>query len=137
MSPAAVLDGRVALVSMDEPVGEGVDDGGDEPDLHECLASSGEDPALQGARELDWELALGSLASEDRGILSATAAGVPGVELGLRYDVTPARITQRKREIGGRMREVLGESVLADCVREPAWESHMRAHRERRACRYG
>lgn len=137
MSPATQLDGHAALVSMDEPVYiADLDGDDDEPDLHQCLAATGEDPALQGARELDWEAALASIGSSDRDLLLGTAAGVPGTEMAYLYHVTPARVTQRKRELGHRMRSELGDTVLADCVREPPWEGHMRAYREKRACRY-
>lgn len=136
MSPAAQLDGKVALVSMDEPVFIENDDDDDEPTLHMCLASTGEDPASQGSRELDWDQAFDTLGNSDRQILFATAMGRQGIELGVCYGVTPARITQRKREIGARLRSSLGGNVLADCVRESQWEGGMRAYREKRACRY-
>jgi len=137
MSPAAALDGRVSLVSMDAPVFiADTDEDDDEVDLHSCLASTGEDPATQGLRDLDWEQAFAALGKSDQHILFATATGVPGIELGVTYGVTPARICQRKHEIGMKVRESLGHSVLVDCVREPAWESGMRAYKEKRACRY-
>ncbi len=135
MSPAAQLDGYVTVMSMDEPIGDD-DDDGDEVNMHNCLAASSEDPAAQGSRELDWDTALEGLEHTDLDIVLATAMGTPGLDLGLRYGVTPARVSQRKREIGVRLRESLGSSVLADCVRETTWEGGMRAYRERRACRY-
>ena len=137
MSPSAQLDGHSALVSMDEPFGFSDDDENEELDLHACLAASGEDPAAQGSRELDWDSAFAGLGNTEQQILLETAAGTPGLDLGLRYGVSPARVSQRKREIGGRLREALGDTVLADCVRESQWEGGMRAYREKRACRYG
>ena len=136
MSPATQLDGHVALVSMDEPVFIADLDDDDEVDLHSCLASTGEDPAAQGSRELDWDAMMTFISTEDRDLLIGTAAGVPGTEMAFMYGVTPARVTQRKRELGHRMRSELGDTVLADCVRESPWEGHMRAYREKRACRY-
>jgi hypothetical protein len=137
MSPAAMLDGRVTVVSMDESLGAADDDPDEELNLHACLAASGEDPAAQGSRELDWDSALAGLEHTDLDIIMVTAAGGQGKALGLRYGVTPARVSQRKRELGGRLRLALGASVLTDCVRESAWEGGMRAYREKRACRYG
>ena len=136
MSPATQLDGNVALVSMDEPVFIADLDDDDEADLHQCLASTGEDPAAQGARELDWDAMMTAIGPGDLDLLLGTAAGVPGIDLAVMYNVTPARVTQRKRELGGKLKEALGHTVLADCVRESAWEGHMRAYREKRACRY-
>ncbi len=136
MSPAAQLDGHVTVMSMDEPFGDEDDEGVEEFNLHMCLAASGEDPASQGSRELDWDKALAGLEHTDLDIVLATAMGTPGLDLGLRYGVSPARVSQRKREIGCRLRESLGDTVLADCIRESAWEGGMRAYREKRACRY-
>ena len=136
MSPATALDRKVTLVSLDEPVFIDNDDSDEEFTLHACLAASGEDPALQGSRELDWERAMNGLEANDCDLLRNTASGVPGTEMAFMYGVTPARVTQRKRELGGRLRESLGTTVLAECVREPLWEGYMRAYREKRACRY-
>ena len=137
MAPSTQLDGHVALVSMDEPVYiADLDGDDDEVDLHSCLAATGEDPALQGSRELDWDQAFAALGHTEQQILFATAMGMPGIELGAYYGVTPARVCQRKREIGGKVRESLGDTVLSDCVRETTWQGGLRAYREKRACRY-
>ena len=85
---------------------------------------------------MDWEAMLAFISPGDRDLLLGTAAGMPGTEMAFLYNVTPARVTQRKRELGHRMKSELGDSVLADCVRESPWEGHMRAYREKRACRY-
>ncbi|MEI7900627.1 MAG: hypothetical protein WCK89_10250, partial [bacterium] len=89
MSPAAELDGNVVLRSMDESLGPDDDYPDHEITLHDCLQSSGEDPASQGSRELDWDLAFETLNSTDREILCATAFGIPGTELGLSFNVSP------------------------------------------------
>lgn len=136
MSPAAQLDGRSVLVSMDEPLCVSDDDDDDEITLHQCLASSGEDPAQASARELDWDGAFAAFDTGERDLLLETAAGTPGIDLALRYHVTPARVTQRKRRLGETLKSAMGPEVLADCVREPIWEGYMRAYREKRACRY-
>ena len=135
MSPAAQLDGRSTLLSMDEPIDVYDADNDDEFNLHQCLAATGEDPASAGARELDWDGAVDLMADIDRELLLETAAGTPGLELAQRYKVSPARVTQRKRSLGSRLRSILGEEVLADSVREPVWEGYLRAYHERRACR--
>lgn len=136
MSPAAQLDGHAVMLSMDEGLGVADDDPDDEVTLHSCLAATGEDPAAQGARKLDWDALAAVISPEDRALLLGTAAGVPCIEMAVMYGVTPARVTQRKRELGHRMKSELGDTVLADSVRESPWEGHMRAYREKRACRY-
>ena len=136
MSPATQLDGHAVMLSMDAPIAIDDLDDDDEITLHSCLAATGEDPAAQGSRELDWGAMMTFISPEDRDLLLGTAAGVPGIEMAFMYNVTPARVTQRKRELGHKMRSELGDNVLADCVRESPWEGHMRAYREKRACRY-
>jgi hypothetical protein len=135
MSVAAQLDGKCVLLSLDEPLDVFDEDDDEEFNLHQCLASTGEDPAMAGARELDWDGAVAGLADGERELLLETAAGTPGIDLAYRYNVTPARVTQRKRGLGDKLRSALGEEVMVDCVREPGWEGYMRAYRERRACR--
>ncbi len=136
MSPAAQLDGRSVLLSIDAPLDVFDEEDDDEFNLHQCLASTGEDPAAVGAREMDWDEAFAAFDSDDRELLLATAAGTPGIDLALLYNVTPARVTQRKRGLGETLKLVMGPEVLADSVREPIWEGYMRAYREKRACRY-
>ena len=136
MSPGAALDGRVTLMSLDAPLDVFDAEDEDEFTLHQCLASTGEDPASAGARELDWDGAFAAFDTGERDLLLETAAGTPGIDLALRYHVTPARVTQRKRRLGETLKSAMGPEVLADCVREPIWEGYMRAYREKRACRY-
>jgi hypothetical protein len=39
-------------------------------------------------------------------------------------------------QIDGKLRYGLGQDAMADCVRESPWQGGLRAHREKRACRY-
>ena len=125
------------MLSTDEPlfIADLDDDDGD-AGLHQCLAATGEDPAVQGSRELDWDAASAELDDRELEILGATAAGYQGAEVAAALNVGEPRITQIKREIGGRPRYGLGHDAMADCVREPQWQGGMRAYREKRACRY-
>lgn len=136
MSPATQLDGRSVMLSMDEPLDVFDADDEDEFNLHQSLASTGEDPAQAGARELDWDGATGALDDRELRILGATATGLQGTELARACNVSPPRITQLKRAIGDKIRYVLGNDALAACVCEPVWQAGLRAARERRACRY-
>ena len=137
MAPATQLDGNSVMLSMDEPlfIADLDDDEGD-TGLHQCLAATGEDPAFQGSRELDWDAAAAELDDRELVILGATAAGFQGAEVAAAFNVSAPRITQIKRGIGGKLRYGLGNDAMADCVREPRWQGGLRAHREKRACRY-
>jgi len=138
MSPVSRISGKVrAVESLDAPVCAGDDDGHDDGfTLMDSLAATGEDPASQGARELDWDEAAGTLDDRERKILGATASGFQGRELAAECRVSAPRITQLKREIGEKLRYAFGCDALAACVCEPVWQAGLRAGRERRACRY-
>jgi hypothetical protein len=136
MSVAAQLDGRSTLVSMDEPLDVFNENDDEEFNLHQCLASTGEDPAQASARELDWDATVAAFDVGEKSLLLETAAGTPGIDLAFRYHVTPARVTQRKRSLGETLKSAMGPDVLAECAREPVWEGYMRAYREKRACKY-
>jgi hypothetical protein len=137
MSPALRLRGKVkGLESLDAPVGNADEDDGDEPTLMDFLATRGEDPGTASARELDWDAATGTLGNRELEILCATAAGLPGTQIAMRFNVCTPRITQIKHAIGQKLRYSLGEDALAACVCETAWQGGLRAYREKKACRY-
>lgn len=134
--PAAVLDGKVRMISMDAPIGEADDDPSEELTLHTCLASSFEDPQTAGAREIDWEQAMDTLGDRERAVVMATARGTQGLDIAEVLGVSPPRVVQMKRQVGCKIREALGADVLADVMREPGWKAGMRAVAERREGRY-
>lgn len=137
MCPAAALDGKVSMVSLDAPIGESDDDdASEERTLHTCLASSFEDPSAAGARELDWQLAMDALGGRERAVVMTTARGAQGLDIAKALGVSRPRVVQIKRQAGDKIREALGPDVLADAMREPAWHAGMRASAERRECRY-
>jgi len=137
MSPALRLSGKVqALESLDAPIGNGDDDEGDEPTLLDFLNTTGEDPGMASARELDWEVATRTLENRELAILGATAAGFLGTQIAARFNVCTPRITQIKHTIGQKLRYSLGEDALATCVCETAWQGGLRAYRAKKACRY-
>ena len=75
------------------------------------------------------------LSDRERYVVRGTAAETPGTEMAKRLRVTAARVVQIKREVAGKIRNAWGEDALVDAVMVPAWQRHLRAHAERRACR--
>jgi DNA-binding XRE family transcriptional regulator len=133
LSPGTIFDQKLCLDSLDEVI-QGCE--GDEMSMHDLLASAGENPASQAARELDWADVLLDCNERDAALLACTAAGGCLGDLAARYGVSSARLCQQKREIGRQVKLRWGEDALADAVREPSWTSHMRANHERAACRH-
>ena len=133
MSPAAQLDGNATLDSMDESV-EAED--GDALSLHELLAGPAEDPAQIAGRELDWAELMEDLTERDLALLRTTINGDRLDLLARQFGVTPARVTQLKRELGQQIQLRWGTTVLEDVTRAPAWAGSINASHERQACRH-
>ena len=134
MCPAAALDGVAAVVSMDETLPCGEDDG--ELNLHDMLAAPGEDPAVQAGRHIDWEELLETLTDRELAIVEATASGGKLDRLAAKYGVSPARITQLKHEIGRQVKTRWGAHAIADVTRAPLWMGSIHAVWQRAACHY-
>ena len=132
MSPGAALDRRVALASMDETIGQDLEQDSDIT-LHDCLAGHGESADQVAARRLDWPVAAERLNSRESYVVQETALDTPCVDMARKLKVSTPRVTQIKREIAGKFRQAWGEDALQDAVREPTWHSQLRAHSERRA----
>lgn len=134
MCPAAALDGKVNMVSMDESLGTD-DDDNEEITLHSALAAPGEDAASEAARHLDWQTVLPALDGRRKFILSATAAGQGPSEIAHRLGVSSPRACQLRESIGVFIQEAWRTNGIADAATPPAWRAGMRAASERRAAR--
>ena len=136
LCPAAQLDDSVTMASMDEIVPGDEDDG--EVSLHEMLAAPAECVARQAARELDWADLVEDMDSDGRdlAILKTSINGDRLDVLARHFGVTPARVTQLKRELGRQIQLRWGTTVLEDVARAPAWTSSINTSRERQACRH-
>ena len=128
------MDRRVVLSSLDETIGQNVEEDSDIT-LHDLLASAGESADVTAARRLDWPVAAERLNERERYVVRETALDTPCVEMARRLKVSTPRVTQIKREVAGKIRQAWGEDALQAAVREPVWHSQLRAHSERRACR--
>ena len=133
LCPAAQLDGRSTVTSMDEPI---PCDDDDELSLHDLLAAPEEDPAQQAGREMDWAELMESLSDREVAILKTTISGDKLDALASRFGISPPRITQLKRELGRQIKLRWGDGALADAIRPPRWNWSIRAGQERSACRH-
>ena len=134
LSPAAQLDGRSALSSLDEPLpGEGENECNT---LHDLLAAPVEGPDEQAARELDWESVLADLDDRQLAILRTVAEGGKLNALARKYRVSPAWVTMLKQGLGGLIKLRMGDGILADATRRPRWVASVYAQQEADACRH-
>ena len=133
MCPAAQLDENVRMAAMDEAI---TGEQGDEMTLHDLLPGRWEDPSQAAARELDWAELLEDCNERDVALLQTTINGESLSLLADQFGVSPARVTQLKRELGRQISLRWGPSALADVARSPAWVGSVNAARERQACRH-
>ena len=133
LCPAAQLDGKSTVASMDEVVSDESEDG---LTLHDLLAAPSEDPAQQAGRQIDWAELMVNFTDRELAILKATINGEQLDLLAQQFGVCAARVTLLKREIGRQIRLRWGDSALEDATRAPAWAGSITAVRERAACRH-
>jgi len=135
MSPAAQLDGRVQLTSMDEPRGIPDDDPDGELTLHDFLGDAHEDAGAEAGRRIDWQDALLVMDHRMQGVLVGTAEGLGNQELATRYNISPPRCCQVREAAGAKIAAAWGGNPVVDATRESGWSRHIRAYTQRRQCR--
>ena len=134
MAQGTQLDAKSTVLSFEEEVG--YDPELDAPiTLGELLASDHEDPAMEAARNIDWELFIrthdyryGIMVkgmAEGRS-LKATAEASEHLYMSL-YGL--------KEQMAADVREYLGDEALADSVQTPRWKASINRDREKTACR--
>jgi hypothetical protein len=134
MAQGTQLDAKSTVLSFEDEVG--YDPELDAPiTLGDLLASEHEDPAMEAARNLDWELFLATHdyrygimikgMAEGRS-LKATAEASEHLYMSL-YGL--------KEQMAADVREYLGDEALADSVRTPRWKASINRDREKTACR--
>jgi hypothetical protein len=140
LSPAAQLDGRSQLTSLQQEVAHDPDSGeGDQGcKLSDLLADEAEDPAQAAARNLDWEEFLSGLDGLSRRMIVAFAHGDTMRDLRLKDEagLSDSGMSGRKRKLIAEMKEILGPDCLADAGRDPEWRADVAVQREKDACRH-
>jgi hypothetical protein len=131
---AAILDGNSSPVSIDACLGTDAEDD-DNATLGDILADRRDDPATIAARKLDWNGFMYALPEPQRMVVRETANGTQAKDLADALHVSRPRITQLKREIGIRLRDYMGDDILAESVREIPWRRDLRSAMENAASR--
>ena len=134
MAAGTQLDGSSSVLSFEEEVG--YDPELDEPiTLGQILASEHEDPSMEAARNIDWEL---FIATHDYryGIM------VKGLAEGKSLKATAERsghlymsLYGLKVKLAEDVREYLGNEAIAQSLQVPRWKASIARDRERTACR--
>jgi hypothetical protein len=134
MAVGTQLDHKSAVLSLEEEVG--YDPELDEPiTLGELLASEHEDPSMEAARNVDWEL---FIATHDYryGIM------VKGMAEGQSLKATAEKsghlymsLYGLKEKLAEDVRAYLGDKAIAESVKLPRWKASINRDREKTACR--
>ena len=133
LSPVFRTRNTSAIVPIDAPIssaGEG------SRTMQDFISSGMEDPSETALRRIDWESFLSTLASREKQILACIADGWRNMDIAKRFKVTPARITQLKREIADRIKAFMGNDILNEISAESLWERDIRMIRESEAYYY-
>jgi hypothetical protein len=130
MHPGTQLHGRSRLRSMEDPVCS--EEGTDEPLV---LASEAEDPAVTGARNLDWQALWLTLDERKRTALHCLVEGRPLTEAALALGISRTGARKLKKKLKAAVAEFLGADALAQVQKLPRWKDNLQAARERVACR--
>ena len=126
LSPGCQLDGHASLMSLDAPLQDSEDEG--EPlTLGDVLSDKRDDPSRAATRNLDWDAFTQKLNPPQQYVVSATAAGVRGVDQARHLGVTQARVVQHKRAIAGEAQDFWGPGVLQGAAARPLWWKTRRA----------
>ncbi len=126
MFPGFQMDHEGSLCSMQDPTC-------DEDDLTvgDTIASRSEDMAAKVLRQIDWQAFLDTLDARKRRIVEEMMLGYGTGDIARLLAVTAPRIVQLKKEIAHKIKEFMGDSILADAGSESVWERDLRCLREK------
>ena len=136
MATGTQLNGHTQVVSLDEVVPmDGIDN--ETFTLGDMLSNDSEDPGMIATRRLDWDSFCETQPLRNRAILQCTAAGEPLTKLARRHRVSRSSIQNNKNALAREIKQFMGEDILEETARLPAWKHNLAANRERFAWRKG
>ncbi|MEI7823345.1 MAG: hypothetical protein WCK55_20740 [Verrucomicrobiota bacterium] len=128
------LDGRSSVLSFEEEVG--YDPELDEPiTLGQLLASEHEDPSMEAARNLDWELFIRTHDYRYGIMIKGIAEGQSLKATAERSGHLYMSLYGLKEKMAEDVRDYLGDAAIAESVRTPRWKASIAVDREKASCR--
>jgi hypothetical protein len=128
------LDGKACVLSFETEVG--YDFEMDEAiHLGDMLSCSTDDPSMRAARNLDWAEFLETSDRKHKLMLGDLADGNSAATSLKKKNVSYPEIARLKGELAFKLKEQMGQEILADALRPPAWRASLMVERERAACR--
>ena len=134
MAQGTQLDAKSTVLSFEEEVG--YDPELDAPiTLGELLASEHEDPAMEAARNIDWELFIRTHDYRYGIMIKGIAEGQSLKATAERSGHLYMSLYGLKEKMAEDVREYLGDAAIAESVRTPRWKASINRDREKTACR--
>lgn len=134
LGSAAQLDGNSVILPLDEPMTANGED--DSPSLGEMLAAAGDDPCISAGRNIDWQAFLDCQDTRARDVVHYEAEGKSGMDLAEQWGVSPARVSQKRREVGQALRSSWGGNIMEEIEHRPLWETSLRVARVKAISHY-
>jgi hypothetical protein len=103
--------------------------------LGDLLASEHEDPAMEAARNLDWELFLATHDYRYGIMIKGMAEGRSLKATAEASEHLYMSLYGFKEKMAEDVREYLGDEAIAESVRTPRWKASINRDREKTACR--
>ena len=129
------LKGNTRLSSLDEPAAVDEETGG-ELTFNDVLSQDEEDPSIQAARKMDWELFMVGLSARDQAVIEGLVEGTSGSAMARKLGVCSSTIQRRKRSLAKAVAAFMGDDILIEVRRLPRWKDSLDATRERQAVRF-
>jgi hypothetical protein len=129
------LKGNTRLSSLDEPAAVDEETGG-ELTFNDVLSRDEEDPSIQAARKMDWELFMVGLSARDQAVIEGLVEGTSGSAMARKLGVCSSTIQRRKRSLAKAVAAFMGDDILIEVRRLPRWKDSLDATRERQAVRF-
>lgn len=134
MAPGTQLDHKSAVLSFEEEVG--YDPELDEPiTLGQLLASENEDPAMEAARNIDWQLFLATHDYRYGVIIKGMAEGRTLKDTAAAQNEWYPGMWALKNRMAEEVRAYMGDAAIAESTRTPRWKACINRDREKTACR--
>jgi hypothetical protein len=135
MANGTMLDDRSSVLSVEEEVGYD-EELGEPITLGEMLGSEREDPAMAGARNIDWEKFVSTHDRRYTLIVQGMAEGrnLRDTVSRSKHSRNYSRMFQLKQKLARDLQEFLGEDAIADATEVPAWKASLKVNSEKAAC---
>jgi len=135
MANGTMLDSKSSVLSVEEEVGYD-EEMGEPITLGEMLGSEREDPAMAGARNIDWERFLSTHDRRYTQIVHGIAEGRNLRETVFRsaHARSYSRMFQLKQQLARDLEVFMGQDAITDSATVPAWRASLKVNSEKAAC---